>query len=354
MKKLSALLFCLSFFVLPGCSSKTGKELPAKEPEHLPVTLDDVIKAKAAVKSVAMHTPLVEEQALSKLSGAKVYLKLENLQHTGSFKVRGAFNKIASLSEEQRAKGIIAASAGNHAQGVALAASIFGIPAVIVMPETVPENKLNATKAHGAQVVLHGKVFDKSLAHAKELQEKSGAVFVHPFDDPLTIAGQGTIGLEILEDLPDADIILVPVGGGGLISGIAVAVKGKHPSTKIIGVEPENAPSMSVSLKNGTPTAVKARPTLAEGTAVSKSGLLTFPIIQCLVDDLITVSEPEIAEAILLLLLKDKVVAEGAGALGAAALLSGKLDVKGKKVVLVVSGGNVDKTELIELLLNAK
>ena len=316
------------------------------------VTLDDVRRANDVLKGVALHTPLIEERALSRICGGRVFLKLENLQHTGSFKVRGAFNKIAGLSDAERAKGVITASAGNHAQGVAKAASAYNIPAVIVMPETVPKTKLLATKGYGAQVILHGKVFDESLAKALEIRQKTGAAFVHPFDDPMTIAGQGTIGLEILEDLPDADVILVPVGGGGLISGIAVAIKSIRPSVRIIGVEPENAPSMSEALRQDGPIPVQVIPTIAEGTAVSKVGDITHTIVRELIDELITVSEEEILEAMLLLLMEDKVLTEGAGSLGAAALLSGKLDVKRKKVVIVVSGGNIDLNELTELLLN--
>jgi len=353
---LHLVLFVLSVMMvgfIAGCQCVRENLHPDTELQ-LPVTLSDVERAQDVLKRVAFHTPLVEEEALSRICGARVFLKLENLQHTGSFKVRGAFNKIAGLSDAERAKGVITASAGNHAQGVALAASAYKIPAIIVMPETVPNTKLQATKAYGAQVILYGKVFDESLAKALEIQQETGATFVHPFDDPMTIAGQGTIGLEILDDLPDADVILVPVGGGGLISGIAVAVKGIRPSARVIGVEPKNAPSMVEALKRNRPTAVQVIPTIAEGTAVSKVGNTTHIIVRELIDELITVSEEEILDAMLLLLLKDKVLTEGAGALGAAALLSGKLDVKGKKVVIVVSGGNIDQEELKELLTKTR
>ncbi len=350
--RLLLVLFVLSA-VLAGCQCVQENLHPDTE-FQLQVTLSDVERAQDVLKRVAFHTPLVEEEALSRICDARVFLKLENLQHTGSFKVRGAFNKIAGFSDAERAKGVITASAGNHAQGVALAASAYNIPAIILMPEEVPKTKLQATKAYGAQVVLYGEVFDESLAKALEIQQETGATFVHPFDDPMTIAGQGTIGLEILDDLPDADVILVPVGGGGLISGITVAVKGIRPSTLIIGVEPENAPSMAEALKRDRPTAVQVIPTIAEGAAVSKVGNITHTIVRKLVDELITVSEKEITEAMLLLLLKDKVLTEGAGALGAAALLSGKLDVKGKKVVIVVSGGNIDSEELKELLTKTR
>jgi threonine dehydratase len=311
------LLFCVLCIVsfAGGCRS-LPEYSQSTAAGQLPVTPADVMRAQEVVKRVALHTPLVEEQDLSRICGAQVYLKLENLQRTGSFKVRGAFNKIAGLSDTERARGVIAASAGNHAQGVALAASIYRVPATIVMPESVPETKLQATRAYGAQVVLHGKVFDESLARALEIQRETGASFIHPFDDPMTIAGQGTIGLEILDDLPDADVIMVPVGGGGLASGIAVAIKGLRPSARVIGVEPENAPSMVEALKRGGPTAVQVIPTIAQGTAVAKSGNMTYTILRALLDELITVSEDEIAEAILLLLMKDKVLTEGAGALG--------------------------------------
>lgn len=337
------------------CCAPASRNVPAglhpnAQQEDLPVSLSDVLRAREVVQKVASHTPLVEERALSDLCGARVYLKLENLQRTGSFKVRGAYNKIAGLSESQRAKGVVTASAGNHAQGVAMAASAFGIPATVVMPETAPESKLAATRAYGANVVLHGKTFDEALARAHEIQRETGATFVHPFDDPMTVAGQGTIGLEILEDLPDPEVILVPVGGGGLAAGIAVAVKGLRPGTKIVGVQAENAPSMVEALKRGEPTAVRVTPTHADGTAVGKSGEVTFTIARKLLDGVVTVSEDEIANAILLLLLKDKVLSEGAGALGAAALMAGKVDARGKKVVIVVSGGNIDPARLEKLL----
>jgi threonine dehydratase len=338
----------LLFRQAAGCQAFLGRAL--QDASLLPVTAADVLRAQDVVSRVALHTALIEEQFLSRISEGHVYLKPENLQRTGAFKIRGAYNKIASLSDAQRAKGVIAASAGNHAQGVALAAKLYRIPAVIVMPESVPKNKLEATQAYGAEVVLYGKVFDESLARAKEIQQQSGAAFVHPYDDPMTIAGQGTIGLEVLHDLPDADVFLVPIGGGGLASGIAVAVKSARPSARIIGVEPKNAPSMAEALKQGKPVAVQVIPTLADGTAVGKSGTMTFAILQKLMDDLITVSEDEIAEAIRMLLLKDKLLAEGAGALGAAALLSGRVDVKGKKTVVVVSGGNIDSAKLQRVL----
>jgi len=316
----------------------------------LPVTLADVQMAQSRVQETAFETPLVEEDYFSALCGARVFLKLESLQHTGSFKVRGAYNKIASLTPEERATGVIAASAGNHSQGVARVAKLFGIPATIVMPVTTPETKLEATKAFGAEVVLYGENFDEALAKALELQKDTGATFVHAYDDPYTIAGQGIIGLEIMEALPETDIVFIPVGGGGLASGISVAIKGLKPSVRIYGVEPETVPSMSRAFEQDGPYQVKVGDTLAEGTAVGKSGELTYTILRELLEGVITVSEEDISRAVYLLLMKDKVLTEGAGALGAAALLSDKVDVSGKNVVLIISGGNIDTSELVKLL----
>jgi len=322
------------------------------EQKTLPVQLQDVLQARELLQHpVVRHTPLVEEDTLSRISGARVFLKLENMQHTGSFKVRGSYNTIAHLTDEQRAKGVITASTGNHAQGVASAAKIFDIPALIVMPEDVPATKLAATKAHGATVLLYGKTFQEALNKALEIQEEKGLTFIHPYDDPLTIAGQGTIGLEIIEDLPDVDVVLIPVGGGGLASGIAVALKGLRPNVKVIGVEPEHAPSMKTALSRDQAIPIDLLPTLAEGAAVSQVGTIPHIILRNLMDELILVSEENIADAMLLLLLNDKILTEGAGALAAAGLLSGKLDhLKGQKVVLIISGGNIDSTELIKLL----
>jgi threonine dehydratase len=351
--------FSLRFFLLPAAlfliSLPVSRAKDGAEGGNpvLPVTLADVEKAQVRLKGVALHTPLVEERWISEKCGARVFLKLENLQRTGSFKLRGAFNKIASLSAKERARGVIAASAGNHAQGVAFAARHYQIPATIVMPETVPRTKLFATKSYGANVVLFGKVFDETNAKAIELQKETRATLVHPFDDPATIAGQGTIGLEILDDLKDVDLVLVPVGGGGLASGVAVALKGRNPKIRVIGVEPANAPSMKDALKKGGPFAVQIVPTIADGTAVGKSGSITFPIIKALLDDVVLVSEKEISDAMRVLLLKDKVLAEGAGALSAAAVLSGKVDVKGRKAALIISGGNVDPAVIVRLLNTA-
>ena len=315
----------------------------------LPV-LSDIQLAQKRIEPVVRFTPLIGESALSKISQANVFLKLENLQYTGSFKTRGSYNKIASLSDVQRKKGVIAASAGNHAQGVALAAEMFGIPATIVMPVNVPETKYDATKSYGANVVLFGDNFNESLEKALKLSEETNALFIHPFDDPLTIAGQGTIGLEIVRDLPDVDVVLIPVGGGGLASGIAIAVKSLKPDVEIIGVEPEKMPSMKEALKIGEPCMVENQPTVAEGTAVAKVGRYTHKVLRDRMSRIVTVTENEINQGIRLLLLKDKILAEGAGALGAAAILSNKLDLKGKNVVIVISGGNIDVEELLIIL----
>ncbi len=340
----------LAVFCTFGCGIARGEQNQFS-PSSETVTLADVMTAQKTLQKIVLRTPLVREQALSQLTGGEIYLKLENLQLTGSFKIRGAFNKMASLSQSRRARGVVTASAGNHAQGVALAAERFKIKATIVMPETVPTIKLEATRRYGPTVLLYGKNFDEALAKAREIESTTGATFIHPFDDPLTIAGQGTIGMEIMQDLPDADLILVPVGGGGLLSGIIVAVKGIHAATGVIGVEPAHAPSMEESLRRNKPTTVTVTPTLADGTAVARPGLLPFDIIKRQLDGLITVSEEEISAAVRLLLLKDKVLTEGAGALGAAALLSGKIDVKGKKVVVILSGGNIDEARLVSLLM---
>lgn len=316
------------------------------------VTIQDIKKAHQRLAGTARHTPLVPSDKLSTHSKGQVYLKLENFQHTGSFKIRGAFNKIASIPPEMRAKGVIAASAGNHAQGVALAAKYFNIPALIVMPENAPKTKLDATRAYGAKVVLNGTCFDHALAKALELEKENGMSFVHAFDDACTIAGQGTIGLEILQDIPDVDIVLIPVGGGGLASGIATAIKSTAPQVQIIGVEPQNVPSLTQALKHGGPLEVKAAHTIAEGTAILKSGNMTYSILKDLMDKTVLVSETQIKQAIKWLLLNEKTLAEGAGALGVAALLSGQLDVEGKKVVIVISGGNIDTNEIIQILQN--
>ena len=269
-----------------------------------------------------------------------VYIKPENLQRTGSFNLRGAYNKIAKLTEEEKKKGVIASSAGNHAQGVALAAQKLGIKAVIVMPKYTPLIKVEATRQYGAEVILAGEAYDDAYNYAKELQEKEGYVCIHPFNDDDVVEGQGTIALEVLEELPDTDIILVPLGGGGLISGIALAAKLKNPMIKIIGVEPEGAASATAALKNGEVVELPEVNTIADGTAVRRIGDLNYDYIKKYVDDIITVSDYELMESFLLLVEKHKIVAENAGVLSVAALR--KINEKGKKIVSILSGGNID------------
>jgi threonine dehydratase len=284
------------------------------------------------------------------MTGNYIYLKTENLQKTGSFKVRGAFNKIAHLSDEEKRNGVIASSAGNHAQGVAMAATSYKIKSTIVMPKHAPLSKISATKSYGAEVVLHGEIYDEAYEKAKEIQRETGATFVHPFNDPYVIAGQGTIGLEIMEDLPDVDMIVVPIGGGGLISGIAIAVKSINPNVKIIGVQTENVPSIVKSISENHVSTVDGKPTIADGIAVKTPGEITFNIIKEYVDDVVTVGEDEIANSILLLLERAKVISEGAGAASLAAVLNRLDNIKNKKIVALISGGNIDVNMLSRII----
>ncbi|MDN5312075.1 MAG: threonine dehydratase [Thermoanaerobacteraceae bacterium] len=314
------------------------------------VTLQDIREAREILKSVVYKTGVVHNTTFSEMSGNSVYLKMENLQKTGSFKLRGAFNKIAHLTDEEKRHGVIASSAGNHAQGVAMGATFYGIKSTIVMPKHAPLSKISATKSYGADVVLCGNVYDEAYAEAMRLQKETGATFIHPFNDPQVIAGQGTIGLEILEDLPDADAIVVPIGGGGLISGVSIAAKSIKPGIKIIGVQSKNMPSMAESVENKKITTVDGTPTIADGIAVKTPGELTFSIIQKYVDNIITVDEDEIANAILLLLERAKVIAEGAGAVPVAAILNRMEDFRDKKIVALVSGGNIDVNILSRII----
>ena len=302
--------------------------------------IQDFITAKEKLSKVLLKTSLIQSPIFSKEAGNEVYIKPENLQKTGSFKIRGAYNKITNLSDEEKKKGVIASSAGNHAQGVAYGAKESGIKAVIVMPKSTPLIKVESTKQYGAEVILHGDVYDDAFKKAKELEEKKGYVFVHPFDDKDVIYGQGTITLEILEELPETDIILVPIGGGGLISGIACAAKILKPEIKIIGVEPDGAASAYEAIKEDKVVELKEANTIADGTAVKKIGNITFEYIKKYVDEIITVSDYELMEAFLLLVEKHKIIAENSGILSLAALK--KLKEKNKKVVSVVSGGNID------------
>ena len=302
--------------------------------------LEDFIKAKEKLSKVLLETHLIYSPIFSKESGNKVFIKPENLQKTGSFKIRGAYNKISNLTDAERKRGVIASSAGNHAQGVAYAAKESGIKAVIVMPKSTPLIKVESTKQYGAEVILYGDVYDDAYKKAKELEEKEGYVFVHPFNDEDVLDGQGTIALEILEELPETDIILVPIGGGGLISGIACAAKILKPEIKIIGVEPEGAASAYEAIKENKIIELKEANTIADGTAVKKIGDLNFEYIKKYVDEIITVSDYELMEAFLLLVEKHKIIAENSGILSVAA--TKKLKEKNKKVVSVISGGNID------------
>ena len=302
--------------------------------------LEAFIKAKEKLSKVLLETHLIYSPIFSKESGNKVFIKPENLQKTGSFKIRGAYNKISNLTDTEKKRGVIASSAGNHAQGVAYGAKESGIKAVIVMPKSTPLIKVECTKQYGAEVILHGDVYDDAFKKAKELEEKEGYVFVHPFNDEDVLDGQGTIALEILEELPETDIILVPIGGGGLISGIACAAKIIKPDIKIIGVEPEGAASAYEAIKQNKVVELKEANTIADGTAVKKIGDLNFEYIKKYVDEIITVSDYELMEAFLLLVEKHKIIAENSGILSIAA--TKKLKEKNKKVVSVISGGNID------------
>ena len=302
--------------------------------------LEDFIKAKEKLSKVLLETHLIYSPIFSKESGNKVFIKPENLQKTGSFKIRGAYNKISNLTDAEKKRGVIASSAGNHAQGVAYGAKESGIKAVIVMPKSTPLIKVESTKQYGAEVILHGDVYDDAYKKAKELEEKESYVFVHPFNDEDVLDGQGTIALEILEELPETDIILVPIGGGGLISGIACAAKMLKPEIKIIGVEPEGAASAYEAIKENKVVELKEANTIADGTAVKKIGDLNFEYIKKYVDEIITVSDYELMEAFLLLVEKHKIIAENSGILSVAA--TKKIKEKNKRVVSVISGGNID------------
>ena len=311
------------------------------------LTLDKIYSARFALNSVLRHTDLIKT---SLREDCEVYLKPECLQVTGSFKVRGAYYKISQLSEEEKARGVIACSAGNHAQGVALAAQKNGIRANICIPDGAPISKVEATKSYGAQVTLVKGVYDDAYRKAVELQQESGATFIHPFNDENVIAGQGTIGLEILDELADADVVVVPVGGGGLISGVAFAVKSLNPRCKVYGVQSAGAPSMVKSLQEHKIQKLDSVSTIADGIMVKEPGDLTYDLCSRYVDDVVTVTDDEVSTAILTLIEKQKMIAEGAGAVSLAAVMFDKIDVKGKKVVAVISGGNIDVTILSRVI----
>lgn len=316
------------------------------------VTLKDIQNAKKTISEIVKKTDILESRKLSDITKANIFYKCENLQKTGSFKVRGACNKIANLTDEEKSNGVIASSAGNHAQGVALGATMNGIDATIVMPSTAPLAKVTATKRYGAKVVLEGLVYDDAYAKAVEIQKETGATFLHPFDDKYVIAGQGTIGLEIFEQMDyKVDTILCPIGGGGLISGVAVAAKALNPNVKIIGVQTANIPSMYESIKAGKVTTTFKSTSVADGISVKTVGELTFEIVKGLVDEVILVEEDEIAEGLLFLMENQKVVAEGSGAVTTAALLSGKYKPRSNEnIVCIISGGNIDVNTLNKII----
>lgn len=306
------------------------------------LTVEEVRQAAECLSGVAHYTPLDYSRTFSELTGSQVYLKLENLQRTGSFKIRGAYYAIASLAGHEKQKGVIAASAGNHAQGVAYAASRLGIKSTIVMPESAPISKIMATAGYGAEVVLSGKGYDEAFEQAMALQKASGATYIHGFDDYRIMAGQGTISLELLKQLPGLDAVVVPVGGGGLISGIACVLKQLKPGVRVVGVQAKGAPSMCESKKAGEIREVSYISTIADGIAVQKPGQFTFEMVCRYVDDIVTVDDEEISRSILLLLERSKLLVEGAGAVGLAALLQRKVAFPGMNVAVVISGGNID------------
>ncbi len=306
------------------------------------IALQDVEAAWRVVKDQVRHTPVKRSSSLSSMTGGEVYLKLENFQRTGSFKVRGALNRIHHLTAAERKAGVVAASAGNHAQGVAYAATKSGVKSTIFMPEDASLAKVAATRGYGAGVRLAGKDYQEAYEHALAHQAASGAVFVHAFEDQLVMAGQGTLGLEMHQDVAKLDTVLVPIGGGGLIAGIATALKGLNPKIRVIGVQAEGASTIAPSLEKGVAVTLDAVNTMADGIAVRKTSAVTLPIIRKLVDEVVTVSEAEIASAILFLLERAKSVVEGAGAVSLAAAMHGKVNLKGRTACAVISGGNID------------
>ena len=312
------------------------------------LTLDKIYQASYALKTVIRRTDLIPAPNINKT--CSIFLKPENLQVTGSFKVRGACFKIAQLTEEERQRGVVACSAGNHAQGVALAATSHGISSLICLPDNAPISKIEATKRYGADVCLVEGVYDDAYRRALELRDEKGYTFIHPFDDEDVIAGQGTIGLEILDQLPDMDAVIVPVGGGGLISGVAYAIKHLAPHIKVYGVQANGAPSMLDSISHGKIERLPSVRTIADGIAVKEPGLHTFDLCQKYVDEIVSVSDDEISTAILTLIEQHKLIAEGAGAVSVAAAMFNKVPVKGKKVVCLVSGGNIDVTILSRVI----
>ena len=316
----------------------------------LNISLADVVAARERLRGSIYYSPCPHSQMLSALTGQEIYLKLENLQMTGSFKERGALNRIAMLTPEQAARGVVAASAGNHAQGVAYHATKRGIRALIVMPLATPLVKVTATRGFGAEVVLHGANYDEACVEATRLCEAEGMTFIHPFDDPIVMAGQGTIGLELLEQVPQLEAVVVPVGGGGLIGGIACAIKESRPDIRVVGVQTSRLPSMAMAVEQHHPVTLEPATTIADGIAVRRAGDVTFPVVDKYVDEIVTVDEDEIASAILVLLEREKTLAEGAGATALAALLQKKTTLNGAHMAVLVGGGNIDVTLLARII----
>lgn len=322
---------------------------PAKA-VHPAVSHAEIQAARRRIHDSIYLSPCARSEYFSQHTGNSVYLKLDNLQRTGSFKERGALNKLLTLTSEERSRGVIAASAGNHAQGVAYHAGKQGIRAQICMPLTTPLIKVSATKSYGADVILHGANYDEACEEAVRRSAQHGMTFIHPFDDEIVIAGQGTMGLEILEQVADAEAVVAPIGGGGLISGVACAVKESNPQVRVIGVQPARLPSMKVAIAEGHPVTLSPAGTVADGIAVRRAGEKTLPLVQKYVDDIVTVDEEEIANAILLLLEREKTLAEGAGAAAIAAMINRKTSLSGNKVVVLVCGGNIDVTLLSRIM----
>jgi len=315
-----------------------------------PVSLSSILTARARIGEAIHTSPCYRSHFLSEQTGLPLHLKLDNLQRTGSFKERGALNKLLTLSESERKRGVIAASAGNHAQGVAFHAAARGIRAQIVMPFATPQIKVSATRAYGADVILHGTDYDEACEEALRRRAIEGRTFIHPFDDPDVISGQGTIGLELLEQVPDIEAVVVPVGGGGLIAGVACALKESNPNIRVIGVEPEKLPSMLRAREAGAPVTIAAQATIADGIAVRRAGELTLALVNRYVDEIVSVDDEEIASAILTLLEHEKTLAEGAGATALAALLQAKTSLRNQRTVVLVTGGNIDVTLLAKII----
>jgi threonine dehydratase, medium form len=322
----------------------------SKSINNLSISLADVQAARERLRGSIYYSPCPHSQMLSALTGQQIYLKLENLQMTGSFKERGALNRIATLTPEQASRGVVAASAGNHAQGVAYHATTRGIRSIIVMPLATPLVKVTATRNFGAEVVLHGANYDEACEEATRICTAEGMTFIHPFDDPIVMAGQGTIALELLEQVPELQAVVVPIGGGGLIGGIACAIKESRPDIRVIGVQTSRLPSMAAAVEQNHPVTLGSATTIADGIAVRRAGEITFPVVDRYVDEIVTVEEDEIASAILVLLEREKTLAEGAGATALAALLQKKTTLKSEHTAVMVCGGNIDVTLLSRII----